>query len=129
MVNKKQAIQILNDLVAEFLVNENWYKDTHRHIKATLLHGSVSKGTNRPDSDIDMLIILPLEVEEKYTKSEYSYNYQDQQINIVLRSIEKLRIIAGEQKDKFQKEVFSKSVLIYEKDNEVKKLLTKIAQI
>jgi len=37
------------------------------------LYGSVAKGTNRGDSDIDILLIVPLEVEQTYTSGEYFY--------------------------------------------------------
>jgi len=45
---------------------------------------------------------LPLGIEQKYTVGEYFYNYKDISINIVLRSIEKLRKIAKSQNDTAQ---------------------------
>ena len=78
-------------------------------MKAFILYGSVAKETNRPDSDIDILIILPLEQEKRYAKGEYFYEYKGFLINIVLRSIEKLRKIVEEKKDLFQKKVFRKA--------------------
>lgn len=129
MINQKQAIQIYQQFLNDVLENEDWYKKIVFSIKATLLYGSVAKGTNREDSDIDILIILPLQIEETHTIGEYFYNYQDHNLNIVLRSIEKLRRIALEQKDQFQKEVFRKSIIISETNGEVRFLLKKIETI
>jgi len=122
-----QALDIIENFQAE-LDKQAWYKSVKPHLKAALLYGSVAKGTNRPDSDIDMLLIVPLEVEEKYTAGEYSYDFQGVEINIVLRSIERLRVLAAAKPDVIQQEVFRDSVLIYEKDEEVRELLRKIAR-
>lgn len=61
-------------------------------------------------------------VEEKYTKGEYFYNFQGHEINIVLRSIERLRKLAKEKNDEFQAKVFIGSEIIAEKDKEVREL-------
>jgi len=92
------------------------------------LYGSVAKGTNRGDSDIDILLIVPLEVEQTYTSGEYFYTYQGNVINIVLRSIERLRIITQEQIDTFQKEIFRGAVIVTSINDEVKNLLSQIAR-
>jgi predicted nucleotidyltransferase len=124
-LNRNQAVDILVAFQTE-LENADWYKAVQPYIKATLLYGSTVRGTNREDSDIDMLLIVPLEIEEKYTKGEYTYGFNGHQINIVLRSIERLRLIAAADKDSSQQEVFRDAVLIYQADNEVKKLLNTI---
>lgn len=129
MIDKTLAIKIIKSFINKELVNKDWYKNCLPHIKAILLYGSVAKGTNKPDSDIDVLIILPLKIEEKFTKGEYFYNYKNHEINIVLRSIEKLRIIAKENKDAFQKEVFRNSVIVKSFDDEVQVLIDKIINI
>ena len=108
MLNKNQAIKIAKEFLETELEKEAWLLNVRPHITASSLYGSVAKGTNRQGSDIDVLIILPLEQEKKYTKGEYFYDYKNQKINIVLRSIEKLRKISSEKKDIFQKEVFRK---------------------
>ena len=73
------------------------------------------------------MFITPLDVEEKYTAGEYFYSYKGNEINIVFRSIEKLRELSTtEEKDKFQKEVFRNAEVIWQKDNEVKDLIEKI---
>ena len=128
-MKRSNAIIILNEFIEKRLTKKKWYNDIKNYIFAMLFYGSVAKGLNRPDSDIDMLIILPLEIETKYTKGEYVYHYKKQEINIVLRSIERLRTIANEQNDKFQAEVFKKSEILWERDNEVRKLLERISQI
>jgi len=110
------------------LVKEKWYQNINEHIKATLLYGSIAKGTNREDSDIDIMIMLPLNIEEQFTKGEYFYHYQGVEINIVLRSIERLRQIAKDSKDEVQKEVFEKSIIIDEKDDEVRNLIKQIVE-
>jgi predicted nucleotidyltransferase len=123
LIIAEKALAILKDFKFDVLKKEEWYMAIQPSIKAELLYGSVAKGTNNPNSDIDMLIILPLEIEEKYTSGEYFYNYKGYIINIVLRSVEKLRIIASEGKNTFQQEIFEKSVLLFQKDNEVLKLV------
>lgn len=125
MISKEQAIEIVKQFINDILPNDDWYRAVQPYIVAILLYGSVAKGTNKPDSDIDILVILPLETEEKYTTGEYFYNYQEQKINIVLRSIERLRKIAEEHKDETQKEVFKGSAII-KSDKEVMTLLRQI---
>ncbi len=125
MISKEQAIEIVKQFIDDILPNERWYKAVQPYIVAILLYGSVARGTNKPTSDIDILVILPLETEEKYTTGEYFYNYQEQKINIVLRSVERLRMIAEEHKDETQKEVFRGSVII-KSDKEVRALLRQI---
>ncbi len=129
MINKQDAIQILKRFTTEILPNELWFQLIQPSIKAMVLYGSVAKGTNRPDSDIDMLIILPLEHEKKYTVGEYEFEFEGHEINIVLRSIERLRFIAKEQSDQFQKEVFRDSEILYCSDKEVESLLEGISRI
>ncbi len=125
-IKKSEALQIVREFITSVLVSEEWYANVLAHIKAIVLYGSVAKGNNRPDSDIDILIFLPLEIEEKYTKGEYFYTYKEQEINIVLRSIERLRTLANEKTDAFQVEVFRESEIIIETDTEVRELIEKI---
>ena len=94
-------------------------------VKAIVFYGSRAKGLNKPDSDIDILLFTPLRAEEEYTKGEYFYKFNNYEINIVLRSIERLRKLAVE-KDDFQRGVFRDCEIIWEKDNEVKELIKKI---
>ncbi|HLD04092.1 MAG TPA: nucleotidyltransferase domain-containing protein [Candidatus Nanoarchaeia archaeon] len=130
-INKKvtvfEAVRIIKEFIRGDLTRKNWFKKIKLHIKAILLYGSVAKGTNRPDSDIDILIITPLKIEEKYTKGEYVYQYKKYRINIVLRSIERLRRLARKP-TRFQAEVFRKSRIIWEKDKELRKLTERIKQ-
>jgi len=93
------------------------------------LFGSKARGDREPDSDIDVMIILPLEQEERYTKGEYFYDYKGFKMNIVLRSIEKIRKIAEEKKDLFQKEIFRKAEILMDTDGEVANLLKEIGKI
>lgn len=93
------------------------------------MYGSVAKGTNRPNSDIDILLILPLGLEESYTDGEYMYDYKGYEINIVLRSIERLRHIATEHTDTYQKEVFRDTVILKSNSNKVNNLLQTISTI
>ena len=125
-LTRSQALDIIKDFQTE-LEQKPWFKSIKPYLKASLLYGSVAKGTNKPDSDIDMLLIVPLEVEQKYTAGEYSYDFKGTEINIVLRSIERLRSLAAGKPDAIQQEVFRDSVLIYEKNDEVRELLRKIA--
>ena len=73
MINKDQAIQLANEFLGTEITQEEWFKNIKPSIKALILYGSTAKGTNREDSDIDILIILPLEQEEKHTVGEYIY--------------------------------------------------------
>lgn len=124
-LDKKSAVKISEKFLEKVLPTKKWYHNIRKHIKAIMLYGSVAKGTNRPDSDIDLLIIVPLAIEKKYTKGEYSYTFQDYEINIVMRSIERLRLIA-DGKDGFQKTVFNQSQIIWQADIETEKLVQKI---
>lgn len=124
-ISKPKAIEIIKRFL-ENGITEEWYQNINPYLKAVILYGSVAKGINRPDSDIDILFVLPLEIEEKYTKGEYLYKYDDYEINIVIRSIERLRKIAKQSYDSFQAEVFRESEIIWQKDDEVQKLLEKI---
>src|SRR3989338_2021839 len=128
MINKKQAIKIAKDFLKTELEKEDWFIKVKPFVKAFVLYGSVAKETNKPDSDIDILIILPLEQEKKNTKGEYVYYYKNFKINIVLRSIEKLRKIASEKKDLFQKEIFRKSEVLMDAGGEVTNLLKEISK-
>ena len=128
-VNKPQAKRIAKDFIKTELEKEDWFIEVKPFVKAFILYGSVAKEINKPDSDIDIMIILPLEQEERHTKGEYFYDYKGFKINIVLRSIEKLRKIASEQKDLFQKEIFRKAEILIDEDEEVTNLLKKISKI
>lgn len=129
MTDRTQAIALFREFAATTLYNEGWYCNIAPYIRATLLYGSVAKGTDRPDSDIDILLLVPLAVEEAYTTGEYFYTYQNQEINIVLRSIERLRHIADAATDRFQKEIFRDAVILSAADEEVDRLLQRIARI
>lgn len=128
VINQKQAIKIYKAFSKKVLVNEQWYKDISPFVAAVLLYGSVAKGVNRSNSDIDILLIVPLAIEEKFTAGEYIYQFDTHEINIVLRSVEKIRRIADEQKDTFQKEVFRDTVII-DSSKEVEHLLARISNI
>ena len=129
MLNKSQAIKLAKDFLKTNLEKEDWFIKVKPFVKAFVLYGSMAKGTNKPDSDIDIMVILPLEQEEKNTKGEYFYDYEGFKINIVLRSIEKLRKIASEKKDLFQKEVFRQSEVLMDTDEEVTNLIKEISKI
>ena len=122
-IKRGEAVKICLKFIEQKLREETWYSKTARDIKAVLLYGSVAKGTNTENSDIDLMVILPLESEKKYTKGEYIYKYEGQEINIVLRSIEKLRSIDFIHDD-FQREIFRGCEFIKESDSEVKNLIT-----
>lgn len=123
IITREQAIELIKGFIELQLCNEVWYQDIKEHLSAIVLYGSTAKGTNRVDSDVDILLIMPLEIEEKYTTGEYFYQFEGREINIVIRSIERLRSIAEEKKDAFQKEIFRDSKIIWSRDNEVEKLL------
>jgi predicted nucleotidyltransferase len=124
MISKLEALQLVREFLDGDFKQEEWFKNIQEYIKAIVLYGSVAKGVNTINSDIDVLIILPLEIENKYTKGEYVYMYKDYEINIVCRSIEKLRELAKlEEKDLFQREVFRDSEIIWSTDDEVKGLI------
>lgn len=128
-LTRPHAIRIARRFVKDLLPGEPWFHQTEAAIKAIVLYGSTAKGTNRPDSDIDLLVIMPLALEEQYTQGEYSYRYDGREINIVIRSIERLRHIAEEHTDTFQKEVFRDSVVIQDVDGEMTGLIERIGQI
>ena len=125
-INKIQAIEIVKDFLDEEIVSESWYQAVKPGLKAIILYGSVAKGTNRADSDLDLLFIMPLEIEEKETAGEYFYKYEDHEINIVIRSTEGLKQIAAGVHDDFQAEIFREAEIIWQKDEEVKELIERI---
>jgi len=104
-------------------------KEIKPYIKAIVFYGSTAKGLNRADSDLDILIFVPLKIETKYTEGEYSYRYHHREINIVLRSIERLRKLGREKNSSFESEVFRKSKILYESDSEVKTLIKRIRAV
>lgn len=128
-LTKPQALTVVREFIANELPNEQWYQQVCKHIKAIVLYGSTAKGLNRVGSDIDLMLFMPLTIEEKCTTGEYFYNFSGREINIVIRSIERLRDIAQRQEDLFQKEVFRESVIVQSTDNEISRLLNKIAKI
>ncbi|HOX41027.1 MAG TPA: nucleotidyltransferase domain-containing protein [bacterium] len=127
-MNKTGARELVRRFVSKKLPEFEWYGQTLEHLKAIIFYGSRARETNRPDSDVDILFIMPLEIEKKFTKGEYSYDFQGYEINIVIRSIERLRQIAHERHDPFQSEVFRCSEVIWDKDHEVSELIEKIVQ-
>jgi predicted nucleotidyltransferase len=128
-LTKTQALHIVEQFMTEVLPSEPWYQQVKKSTKAVVLYGSTAKNLNRADSDIDLLLFMPLEAEERYTAGEYFYDFHGREINIVIRSIEGLHNIAEEQKDLFQKEVFRESVIVDAADDEVRCLLDQIAAI
>jgi predicted nucleotidyltransferase len=129
MISKKQAVELAEKFIESELGKERWYQNIKEHVLAIILYGSVAKGNNRPDSDIDILFVLPLEIEKRYTIGEYFYSFEKEKINIVMRSIEKLRRIAEAKNDPFQQEVFRGAEIIWSKDGEMKNLLSEIKKI
>ncbi len=125
-ITKKQAVKIIKEFILKELVHKKWYENIKPHIKAIVLYGSTAKGINRLDSDIDFLIFVPLKIEKKFTKGEYFYDFNGREINVVLRSIERLRKLAKSQNDLFQAEVFRECEFIFEKDKEVRELIKEI---
>lgn len=128
-ISKSDAIILLKSYINSELENLKWFKNIKPHVKAIIFYGSASKGTNKPESDLDLLIIVPLKIEEKFTEGEYFYKFQNREINIVLRSFERLRKLAKEQNDKFEAEVFRNSEILFESDSEVKTLLELIKTV
>lgn len=122
----EEFINLTRSFLNEGISGELWYQNIKDHILAIILYGSTAKGTRRTDSDIDLLFILPIEIEEKYTEGEYFINYGGYQFNIVMRSIEGLRNIADGEHDSFQAEVFRKNTILWEKNDEVRELIERI---
>ncbi|MEI6810504.1 MAG: nucleotidyltransferase domain-containing protein [Candidatus Nomurabacteria bacterium] len=77
MISKLEALQLIREFLESDLKQEEWFCNIQEYIKAIVLYGSVAKGMNTDSSDIDVLVILPLEIEEKYTQGEYFYKYKD----------------------------------------------------
>lgn len=126
-LTRKQGIKIAEGFIADVLPTLEWFKNIKSEVNAIIFYGSTAKGENRPDSDIDLLIILPLEFETKFTKGEYFYDFKGREINIVLRSIERLRKLADEGYNEFEAEVFRKSEILWANDSEVEELIKKLS--
>ena len=121
-----EAKEILIRFVETELPTKDWYKHVRNSVSAIIFYGSTAKGTNRIDSDLDLLIILPLAEEEAHTEGEYVYHFEGQEINIVLRSIERLRALAEVPNNSFEATVFDQSQILWERDPEVSDLIKKI---
>ncbi len=128
-LSRKQGIELLKSYIDTKLPKLRWYKQIKPYIKAIVFYGSTAKGLNRPDSDLDILIFVPLKIEAKYTKGEYFYKFNGREINIVLRSIERLRKLGKEQNNSFESEVFRKCRILYELDSEVRILVKQIRAV
>ncbi len=66
-LTKKEAISIINNYIKIKLIKEERYKKIQPYVKAIVFYGSTAKGLNRPDSAIDLLIFIPLEIEMRYS--------------------------------------------------------------
>ncbi len=125
-LNRTEAVSILNDYIKNNIPRFKWYQHIKPHIKAIVFYGSTAKGLNKPESDLDILIFIPLKIETKYTNEEYFYKFKTRKINIVLRSIERLRKLSKEKNNLFEAEVFRNCEILYESDDEVRRLIKKI---
>ncbi|MFA5796561.1 MAG: nucleotidyltransferase domain-containing protein [Candidatus Woesearchaeota archaeon] len=126
-LSRKKTITLLNAFIADVLPKKQWFLSCKPFMNAAVFYGSRAKNNHRADSDIDILIFMPLAVEKKYTRGEYVYNYYGHHINIVIRSIERLRRIAAfREKDLFEAEIFRMAEIIWQKDTEVAQLIKKI---
>jgi predicted nucleotidyltransferase len=128
-LTRNQGIKILNEYINTELPKLDWYPNVKHHIKGIVFYGSTAKEQNRPDSDLDFLIFVPAKIETQYTTGEYFYKfekYDNREINICFRSLERLRKLGRERKDKVQAEVFRMSEVLWEKDGEVRDLIKKI---
>ena len=125
-ISKRDAVQLVKEFLKKELAKEDWYQRIQKHIKAIVLYGSVAKGMNRADSDIDIYLVLPLKIEETYAAGEYFYLFKHREIDIVLRSIERLRKLAKGKHNKFDAEIFRGSEIIWERDSEARELISKI---
>jgi len=125
-INRDEAVSILKEYINSVLIKKEWYKNIEPYIKAVVFYGSTAKGLNRADSDLDLLIFVPLKTEKKFTKGEYLYKYYGRKINIVIRSVERLRKLGLEQNNKFETEIFKNSEVLSEKDSEVRLLIKRL---
>lgn len=128
-LNRLEAINMLKEYTRTNLVKLKWFKQIKLYVKAIVFYGSTAKGLNKPESDIDILIFVPLEIEKKYTKGEYFYKFKEREINIVMRSIERLRKLSEQQNGLFEAEVFRNCEIIYESDSEVRILIEKVRAV
>lgn len=126
LMTRDEAIRLVQRFVEERLPQERWYVCAKEHVKAIVFYGSRAKEANRSDSDVDIMIVLPLEIEKRCTSGEYNIPYDGWKMNVVLRSIEKIRQIAQAGTDEFQAEIFRKSEIIWESDSEARELINKI---
>ncbi len=125
-LDRSNAITILKDYIKTDLPKLDWFNQVKKDLKAIVFYGSTAKELNRPDSDLDMLMFMPLEIETQYTKGEYLYTYQGREINLVIRSIERLRELGREQNDPFEAEIFRNCEILYESDPECGDLIKRI---
>lgn len=125
-LSREEAIALLYDYIKDELVQLIWFKHIQPFVKAIVFYGSTAKGLNTQTSDVDVIIFVPLAIEKKYTAGEYVCSFTGREINIVLRSIERLRTLAQEQNNTFEAEIFRHCEILFESDAEVRTLLSKI---
>jgi len=129
-ISKGEAVTLSKLFIDKFLPKEKWYQNIKPYIEAVVLFGSVAKGMNRIDSDIDIFIFVPLDMENKYAKKgEYFYKFKNREFNIVLKSIERLEKIVEEQTDISQAEIFRGSKILWEKSDKVRRLIDSVCKI
>jgi len=120
-VTKKEAIVVLKEFIALILVNEEWYKSCVNVIELIILYGSVAHQTNRIDSDIDIALFMPLDYEHRFTKGEYFYNFEGYEINIVIKSTERLHAQIERGITVQDKHVFTDVEIIFAKDRTIRR--------
>lgn len=125
-ITRNQAIVLLDTYIKSELPKKKWYKQVQSKISAMVFYGSTAKRKNRANSDLDLLVFLPLKVERKFTRGEYSYQYKKREINVVIRSIERLKILSKLNYNEFENEIFRMSKILWESDNTVRNCIKKI---
>jgi len=61
-LTRTEWIQIIKEYLKKELPKQDWYQHIKTHIKAIIFYGSTAKGLNKPDSDLDILIFVPLKI-------------------------------------------------------------------
>lgn len=128
-LTRDEGIVILNEFLKTEIVKFDWYNNIKDYIFGVVFYGSTAKGLNRPNSDLDILIFVPLETEKKYTKGEYFYNFMNREINIVIRSSERLKKLSLEKNNIFESEVFEDSEVLFQKNDLFKQQISILQEI
>ena len=127
-MNKLQVIGLCCDFLDSTLGKEEWFVSVRPSVAAIILYGPASSGAIDTGSIVNIMVLLPKNLAQKYSKGKYSYDYKDYQFRVVTNSVEKLREIASGGFSAKESKLFADCVILAQSDNEVGDLIRKLSK-